>query len=267
MRLLKNIIKFCPILFLIYCSKNEQFINNIDKDSITNINKGNYSPVFLGLSPNMTDKEYDLQIKKLNKDGILEGNDFTINDNNKLYVFNVSKTSKSIRLEFNDFVTVITTPNENVSQESNSNYELEKNQIQKVFNKKYKKANIQLPENIDFAKFDFTLNNYTLYKDSDKYVLLGYSMPDVNTNNVVGKSRNSKDEKLFGSDVMTAKSNEFVSYEYGLKIQIDYLEIDDMNKILKQINLEINNEVENKKRQSEIKVKREQSHKNNIKNI
>lgn len=66
---------------------------------------------------------------------------------------------------------------------------------------------------------------------------------------------------------MAAKSNEFVSYEYGLKIQIDYLEIDDMNKILNQINLEMNTEIENKKRQDGINVKLERNHKNNIKNI
>jgi len=270
MKIIKSIIQKTLLSFFFSCSNKESPITNkSSKDSISVSDSINHKPLFLGLNPYMKNEEYDSQIKKLNKEGVLEENYFTVKYNNESFIFNVSKTPNSIRLEFNDFITVIKSPdyNKDLEEDLNPKYELEKNQIIKMYNNKYEKANWQLSKNIDFSKFGFNLDNYILYKVKDKYILLGYSMPETYTNNTVEKNKNSKEDKLFGSDVMLSKNNDFVSYEYGLKVQIDYLEINDINKILKRMNNEVNSEIENIKRRNKIESNLEKNRKNNINNI
>ena len=82
----KVIYLFCLSYFLLSCEKKEDVINKTIKSTINTKEeknpKSDLKPLFLGLSPNMSDEEFQRKIKQLNGEGILENSNFDIEKRN-----------------------------------------------------------------------------------------------------------------------------------------------------------------------------------------
>lgn len=230
---------FIGILFISSSCEQSDKINNENKTIISpysNVKvleeKTSHSPLFLGLSPHMNDDEFDNRIKQLQEKGNLDGYNFSINNVN----FLVKKTKNSIRLDLVE--TESYSPN-NINYQKSENlllkYKSKKDKILNVYSSKYKRNNVQLPNNIDLTNFKLNKEKYILFKDDAKYILFGYSLPGAiypsEQERKDAEDAQPKREKLFGEDTFSS-GNEIVHYDFGLEIQIDYIDKKDMDKMI-----------------------------------
>lgn len=269
--------KYKTILILLFFSllSCEKIISKKTNDNISvktiekKVNSQNIVPIFIGLSPNMSDEVFDEKIKKLNEDGKLVDGEFVITVKNKNYPFQVLKTNNSIRLKYS---TQETKAFENVSYAISENYlsiyKNKKNDIIEIFDLKYKLNKTQIPTNIYLPIYHLEKENYKLYKDQLKSILVGYTMiggiyPSLEEREI---EKRKKEEKV--SDDPLANIGDFIRSEksnyaqFGMEIEINYYENTEMERILKKM-LDESSEVKN----AEDKIfKKEKSQKNSAKN-
>ncbi|MFA5556284.1 MAG: hypothetical protein WCY06_02950 [Flavobacteriaceae bacterium] len=133
-----------------------------------------FTPIFLGLSPKMTYKQFMEETNNLKEIGILRGYHqtgfrdinlniikdmnafFDVEINHHTYSFSVFKEDNSIRL---------------LGSDRSLNYEMAKKEEQlffQIFENKYERGDMTYPDS--YSKGDDFIN-YRLYKDTDKYIL------------------------------------------------------------------------------------------------
>ena len=241
-RMLKKILWLSVLYVSISCIQKEQ---NIEKTISNSSNSAgaskNYKPLFLGLSPEMSDVEYQNQIKLLNQRGTLHNSVFTIESNENFPDFYVKKEHNSIRLWYKNFTKY---NNDELSSEFSKElveeYTLTKNEILKVYSKKYDKNDWQFPEGTYLPSYNFPQEDYIILKDSDKYIVIGYSLKGF-----IYKTR----EQRIAEDIAMGKDVNPVDpiygtfryeHEFGLGVDIDYFD----KKILEQLVNEMKKENE-----------------------
>ncbi len=156
-----------------------------------------YEPIFINLSPNMSDFQFEQELKRSTPN-----KKFTISLNNYKFDFDITKYSNRIVLDYNDIKTLIFTPK--FGEDAEKRYmdfinkePIEQNEILikkfiNLFKNKYPKQIEQLPlsknqigEYYNNQKGNFTernlLNykfkkeNYLIFQDSIKTVIIGYT--------------------------------------------------------------------------------------------
>jgi hypothetical protein len=231
-----------------------------------------HPPLFLTLSPYMSDNQFYSESKKLIKNNKLEKGKFVLRINNKNYFLNVAKYKHSINLSYSK--------NEEVSY-SSLNYELSDNlnnkykktliDIKSVLDKKYIQNERQMPLIVSYP-----LDNliYTLYKDKDKYILFGYKLI---TNKSGNKSERQQELDEFSrqmgrksktdNSMFTRLSSNDPKITFGIKIKIDYFERGYMDSLLDEI-YKVNKESELKEQNIRVlKEKKNLKRKENLNNI
>lgn len=280
---MKNLIKYFIVCIFISCNQKQNSTDktkmNIKENSTVKhapdeiSNKNSHQPLFLGLSPYMQETEFDRQINKLNEKGSLDGYIFPIKLNTYYAEFLISKTSNSIKLTFEAYETKTPfTTNRRMSEDIFSKYNTIKNEVLGLYTAKYKKNNLQLPTNINFEKYNLTKENYLLFKDDNKYILLGYTMNGGSYPSLEEKKEKEresgldKDAGYMTMDLLTYNPSE-VQYKFGCEIEVDYYPQKDLEKIIEKMNEEsriIDKEV---KKRTEINSLKEKNKSKNIDEI
>ena len=271
----------CVSYFILCCENKKEVVNNKLIKSTLNTKeekmlKPDLKPLFLGLSPNMSNQEFQLKIKQLNSEGVLDYNNFDISSGNDVISFSVTKTENTIRLETSDSILSIFSPEDGTTGNSSNTvgeYIEKKNKILKIYQDKYNKSKVQIPEGINLSTYKLSKDKYILFTDQDKYVIFGYSLMDggypVDENRREVKiHNNSEDGDSFTFGLNSIKSDsEFQSKTISLEIQIDYIDADEMNTLLNKMKAEKQIKVEKQKKINLDKYKKDIQKEDNIKNI
>lgn len=247
-----NLIKICFIFLLIIysCSSNKNHdistINLIESKNINKI-KENDKVFFLGFKPDFSQDQFLKQLKIENEKGNIKNNIFSISvdywlDNdgvgasfNEVLDFNLSYRNKMLFLDYKEID--INFPLQKLTRKlSNSfnNYIIIKDSLENLFNKKYEYKNLLQPNlqtnttkfqiyNLEYLKdkiknlfisFNLTQDNYLIYQNSNKTVLLGFTF--------IGH-KNETGFKEVNDSLNFFKINSPVEYEIGEKIFLSSL--------------------------------------------
>ena len=183
----------------------------------------NHKPLFLGLSPYMSDRDFEKQIGKLERQGDLREGLFYLDAKVGFdFTFAIHKTNYSIRLwtrgGFQRHFDTLDGWRKLISENEDT-----KDDLLEMYSKKYKRSKIQLPNNFRSTSFGINNKSYTLFEDDEKYVLIGYTIsPSIEE----VKKKFSKTEHSLNIET---NRNEFEEF---LEIQIDYFERDVLDNIL-----------------------------------
>ena len=205
--------------------------------------KKTYQPVFLGLSPNMSENEFSTRIKELNKNGKLQDSKFPLLVDGQEFLFEINKRQNSIKLSYSEEYSVQEKYNllyEKFNKEFSEKgiwFDKCKNNFLKILNKKYKLNELQIPPKIDLEKIGLEYcNDYKIFVDQNKYILFGtkyYGLKDPLIS--MGLKHNKEEERksVIGNIVST--------HNYGMKIFIYYIPVENYqefkNRIIKEIKL------------------------------
>lgn len=239
--------------------KNQNKKTNSDEKLV----KQEYSPLFLSLSPKMTDNEFQDEINHLNDEKKLDLGYFIIPVRDKRYKFFVYKTEKTIRLNYyEDKSLTINDFDVNIADEYIRDAETKTSEIIQIFEDKYGRPKIKFPLVASLSDYDISKYN-NIYQDSSKTVLVGY--------NIFG----TRDPTPNPEELFVDSANNINTYEkdipYGFSITIDYYYNEDFEKLLKKIHLDT--EINEQKRQMKFKEdaekrkKDEDDLKNNLNNL
>ena len=274
----KIILAILVSLAFVSCRKsNEDAINHNQQIAPAKAkNIINHSPLFLGLSPNMTEYEFSKEIDKLDSQSKLSGDRFIIPVNKEDFYFEVKKTENTIRLSYSDQTTkAIENVSYKISDDYLKHYENSVNDFLKIFDSKYDGKNMIMPTNVYLLNYGLKNVNYRIFQDSSKTVLIGYKInglrypsPSEQEYENSKKSKKIPDSSLenIGDFINTGKEHSnFVSF--GLEVDVDYYYNEEFNKLFQRIksdsNLEKKNEIIKKQKETESK----NVTKNNIKEL
>jgi hypothetical protein len=219
----------CFLLLLSSCNNQDKNINNtkpIKKEK-------KYLPLFLGLSPYMSENDFSTKINELNKNRKLEYGKFPVLIDNEEYLFEIKKQHKSIKLSYTDEYTLTqkgkTTLFFKKYSKEFSNKENKFNTIRnnfiKILSKKYKLNEFQIPSNIELEKIHLECcSSYKIFVDKDKYVIFGtsyYGLKDYLTSSGI-KHKESDEDNIFDNMITT--------HRYGMKILIYYFPINEFKR-------------------------------------
>ncbi|MDY0090229.1 MAG: hypothetical protein RBR78_07665 [Flavobacteriaceae bacterium] len=241
----KKIFLYAITIAFISCNKidtNESITeNHIDSLANPTSQPVNFIPLFLGLSPKMTENIFYKEIENLNNIGKLDNNIFLLKINSVTYGFTIEKTKNSIKLNSSS-ITIKRKKNLSykISDSLIHKYYIEKEEIFNVFKNKYQLYDIQVPVNINLDNFNLIKDDYKLFKDVDKFILVGCS--------IIGNSVSSPEEQIeeYNNSINGNSPNIFAelqgkevdpnnSYHFGIEIEINYLHIDDMKSLLNEM--------------------------------
>jgi hypothetical protein len=159
--------------------------------------KNDYQPIFLKLSPEMSDFQFEQEVNRS-----IPNKKFTIPLNNYSFDFDITKKSNRIVLDYNDIRTLVFTPEFGENAEKRYLDFIKKEPIEKneilikdfiyLFKNKYSKQINELPllknqkeeyynntsgfyieRNIQ--NYGFEKENYLIFQDSIKTVIIGYT--------------------------------------------------------------------------------------------
>jgi hypothetical protein len=231
---MKRIYLYSIFLIIIGCiskTKNEN-ISSKKKEIV------NYQPLFLSLSPNMSDSIFRYQIKELNKHNKLEKNQFALPVNDRYYYFDVTKDKYSIYLSYSKKKEYgLKHLNYKISDEIMASYKNQALEFKKIFDKRYKNTIKQIPNNIYVEDYPSYNMNYILYNDIDKYILLGYRVRGHRIGNekeseqrmddiiyqITGRHIDKNDkEELRMKKYLKATSSGPTTADFGFDIKINY---------------------------------------------
>lgn len=249
---------------LVFCSKKE------DKPTVKEIVKIEkqehiaFTPIFLGLSPKMTDQEFNTSIKKLNSIGKLENNQFPLIISNEEYFFTIKKEKNTLELNFAKDTLIKHSLNPKYDYQKylklNLIYNFKKNKIIQLFKSKYKLDAIQLPTNIDLKRYSLPLKNYLLFKDKEKYILLGSEIISCeNPLELEIKNDKARDKNGLSMPLMYDREDLF----FGLNLSINYYHYQDFKELLDKMLLAS----ENQKKNQDLLHKKEKAKLDNINQI
>jgi hypothetical protein len=203
-------------------------------------------PIFLGLSPKMKNDVFLEEIEKLNNNGKLENGNFILPLNNKNLEFKLQKTNNSIKLVCTHFKSKY---REYLCYQESDKYLNEFNNkaqnLIDLFKKKYKSNPIKIPNDFKqpLYKYDLRKDNYLLFKDTVKSVLIGYSIigyrvpsPSERKAEYEKLKSDNPDNPIIGIEINSIESSKFV--DFGLEIEINYYYNDELELILQSINKE-----------------------------
>lgn len=164
-------ISFIILLFLsISCEKTNK------KSSIEeNLIKKNKSSLFMGLSPHMTDKDFDDKIKSLNISGKLNDGSFTVKVKDDEYYFRVYKYKNSITLGAHKQSNFIYTDYEEYERKTKEEYSKLKDFAEKI-EAKYKDKKNESLTSIFFEDWGLERGDFGVYRDSSKTVAIKYNL-------------------------------------------------------------------------------------------
>ena len=136
-------------------------------------------------------------------------------------------------------------------------------EIIRIFEDKYGRSEIKLPNEASLSGYEMNKMHYNIYQDSSKTVLVGYDI--YGTRNPTPSS-----EELFVDSANNINTNE-KDIPYGFSITIDYYYNEDFDKLLKKIH----SDTQINKQKMQIKIKEdtekrkrdEDKLKNNLKKI
>ena len=248
---IRSIFFMIIILLSISCFEKS---NNLD-----NSEKKNRPPLFMGLSPDMTDQEFEDEINNLNFSGKLQSGHFVVKIDEK-YWFNITKDENSISL-FADNRTNFTYADYDgyikKKEIANSRFK----EIIKKIEDKYKDKKNESLTNMLFKDISLEGRTMGVYRDLSKTVSIqfNYHIDDYDSEQHIKDNYEyfSTDER--GRIVRSSSEN--------ISINISYYYNDDFDKILKKkIDDKIfseQNEIEELKRKEE----KEKVLENNLKDL
>lgn len=201
-QLLGNIMKQTLVILIIFTflSCNNVNKNNIPASEIHESEnqldqKKEYQPIFLNLSPKMDDLQFEEKLTSSSPNKKI-----TIPINNYSFEFNIKKSSNKIVLEYNDIKTLIFTNKFGDNAEKRYLDFIKKEPLEEeliesfinLFKNKYSRQIKQLPisKNLngeyynnqirpwserDLFNYGFKEENYLIFQDSIKTVLIGYT--------------------------------------------------------------------------------------------
>lgn len=265
MKIQYHYILLFSLSLLIFASCNNKEEEKSKKDKFN-------QPVFLTLSPYISNNQFYEEIKKLNQEHKLENGKFVLRLNNENYYFNITKNKHSICLLYSqDEEYLFSSLNYELSDFINNKYKKTLKTIKSVYDKKYVLNEKQIP--LD-GLYYFDNMKYTLYKNDDKYILFGYKLIGSRIGNEIERQKRfEKFKKKLGiTDKSENKTSKYISYDdpkttFGIKIKIDYFEKGYMDSLLARIHKETKNSKlieEKKKLEKEIENHRRKENINNI---
>lgn len=231
---MKRIYLFYIFLIIVGCNSKatNENINSTIKQTI------NHKPLFLSLSPYLSDSIFKYQIKELNKLNKLEKNQFALPIQDRYYYFDVNKDKYSIFLSYSEKKEFgIKYLNNKISDEILAGYNNQTLEFKKVFDKRYKNTISEIPTNIDIADYPSYNMNYVLYNDIDKYILLSYRVKghrigneiendkrmDEMTYKITGRHTDKDDkEEIKLRQYLKAASPGPTTADFGFDIRINY---------------------------------------------
>lgn len=232
--------KFVILLtfLLIACQKSENKKIPDSENQKTTLTK--QKPLFLSLFPEMSNIDFKNQIKKLNSQGILTESKFPMIINNNEYNFEILKKPNSIVLYYDDYINDKNSSDDYVVIKKHEKYgklfNSKINEILSLFDKKYSLYEFQIPENLDLRELNLSSEDYRIYNDNDKFIIIGYS-------NITFAS--PKDiEEMFGIKPNEEKTGMGKAYDqmasredlkFDLEININYYRKEEFLVILKKI--------------------------------
>lgn len=242
--MLRNSLILLSCITIINCKKIEnetqEELNNDINNYYSSEEEIEFTSIFIGLSPKMSDKTFSEAITKLNNENKLIDNKFPVIVENENYLFSIQKTRNSIKLNYSKQETK---SSENINYEISDKYlrkyNSEKDKFIKVFDSKYSLSEVQLPKNILLQNYDLNKEYYRLYKDLEKSILLGFS--------VIGDKYPSKEEIMIAEQEKRKKTpdhplenvGDFIINEqndnyviFGIEIEINYYHNDEMENLL-----------------------------------
>lgn len=230
--------------------------NNTQNKSKVPLKKENrtYQPVFLGLSPNMSENEFSTKIKELNKNGKLEDSEFPLFVDGKEFLFEINKKHNSIKLKYSDKYSVEKKYKSHLFykkfnkefSDKRVRYNSCKNNFLKILNKKYKLNEFQVPLNIDLEKIHLDwCDEYKIFVDKNKYIIFGTYIYGL------------EDPLRKEEDPLEILDNIIGTHDYGMDILIYYIPVENYqefkNKIIKETKLkEYRENTESKKQKIKI---------------
>ncbi|MFV5697119.1 hypothetical protein ACM55H_02005 [Flavobacterium sp. ZT3R17] len=251
------------IIFGFTNCKNE--IKNTDENLI----KKNHTPVFLSLSPSMSDKEFTNEIINLNDARKLNEGKFEIKTEENYFYFSVGKTKNTIRLSYSVISTISA---KNISYELSDKYiEQDKktvHQFIEIFESNYNGQKYKLPTNIDLTKYGLNKEHYNVYQDASKTVLFGYDIDEVrypSPSELEIVIRNESFLDGLARESQTEDQRNRPCY-FGYVILIDYYYNEDFEKLYKKIQSDSINSVQGELEKGKKEIERKKKLENNIRN-
>ncbi len=232
-------------LFLFNCKQSENKIITTDskenKKVVIEQNDKEFKAIFIGLSPKMTDEVFLNEIEKLNSNGKLENSKFVLYVNNETLYFEIQKLSNSIRLNYSDIQSKYIP---NLSYEKSDKYlneiNIKKDNLIKIFQSKYKSNIIEIPTDLNLDKYGLEMEKYLLFRDTDKSVLLGYTVlgsrvpsPSEREEYYNKLVEENPDDPLAAVGRFVKSDIEYV--DFGLEIEINYYHNEDLNSLLENL--------------------------------
>ena len=215
-----------------------------------------YQPIFMNLNPKMNDFQFEQKLKSS-----LPDKKFILPIKEYSFEFNLKKVSNKIVLEYNDIETLVFMPNLGGNPEKRYLKFLEKDKTEeylvnnfiKLFNNKYSKKITELPilknqlgeysniysstwSDLSFLKYGFREENYLIFQDSIKTIIIGYTNADnprkIDEKNLNLLTHSIKKQKLTSTDRKLIESkesdelfwnslkelNDFSTYQKALKL-------------------------------------------------
>lgn len=160
-------ISFIILLFLsISCEKTNKK-STIEEDLI----KNNESPLFMSLSPHMTDKDFDDEINSLNNSGKLTEGSFTVKVKDAVFYFRVYKDKSSIWLYADNLNNFYYTDYDEYERQIKEGYRKINDYFKKI-EYKYKDKKNESLTNIFFEDWSSESGDFGVYRDSSKTVTI-----------------------------------------------------------------------------------------------
>lgn len=252
------IIIFFSLLFLLSCKKSslKENKNIFKKEKI-------YHPIFLSFSPEMTESEFENEIKERTWDDTLELGKFIIELNSKKYTFDIGKGENSIILYYN-VEEVHSRENLSIAKSEKilKEYDSEINSFIELF--KSKKEYVEFP----MPKLEENLNDVYLFRNENKSVLLTFRktgqiiMSQKEKDNYYSKIKNKSILDLFNMKVVSGTE------KFSLDIWLSYYSNEEIDKIISKTNETIRNrKIEKEVLEIEIKRKNKERNEKLKKNI
>lgn len=248
------------------------FVSCNDKVEVQSKKVVDHKSLFLTLNPYDTNSEFYEKVKKLNKEHKLEKGKFILRLNNQNFPFDVIKNTNSISLSYSkEEEHLFSSLNYEISDTLNNKYKKILKTIKQIYDEKYVMNDKQIPAD---GLYYFENMKYTLYKDSDKYILFGYKLQDERIGNNKEREEEMKEflKPFLGKNksknpISNVISSADAKNTFGVKIKIDYFEKKYIDSLLTKIDSDIKDSTSKKEKLKQQKDKENQKRKDNINNI
>jgi hypothetical protein len=202
--------------------------NTESKESPEKIIKQEYLPLFISLSPKMTDNEFKEEISNLNDEKKLDFGDFVIPVNDKTYKFKVNKNRNYIQLFYHEEKKILIDDfDRSIADEYIRDAEMKTRDINKVFEDKYGIPKIKFPADVSLSDCKWCSMYSNIYQDSSKTVLVCYDIYGTRDPKIVVSSlfrTDGNDEYVEGEDVY-----------FGFGISIYYYYNEDFDSFFRKV--------------------------------